>query len=40
MREKIAQGVRSLRDGKGADGDAFFAKMEAQFEMLERQGDK
>jgi Arc/MetJ-type ribon-helix-helix transcriptional regulator len=40
MREKIAQGVRSLRDGKGADGDAFFAKIEAQFEVLERQGDK
>jgi len=39
-REKIAQGVRSLRDGKGADGEAFFAKMEAEFEELDRQGHK
>ena len=40
IREKIALGVRSLRDGKGADGDAFFAKLEAEFEELERQGAK
>jgi predicted transcriptional regulator len=40
MREKIARGVRSLREGKGADGEAFFARMEAEFEEIERQGHK
>ena len=40
MREKIAQGICSLREGKGADGEAFFARMEAEFEELERQGHK
>ena len=40
IREKIAQGVRSLREGKGADGETFFAKMEAEFEELDRQGHK
>jgi hypothetical protein len=40
MHEKIAQGVRSLRAGQGTDGEAFFAKMDAEFEALERQGRK
>jgi hypothetical protein len=40
MRAKIAQGVRSLRAGKGTDGEALFAKMDADFEELERQGRK
>ena len=40
IREKIAQGVRSLREGKGADGEAFFARMEAEFDELEQQGHK
>jgi predicted transcriptional regulator len=40
MREKIAQGLCSLREGKGTDGEAFFARMEAEFEELERQGHK
>ncbi|MGA3397707.1 MAG: hypothetical protein ABSC95_00700 [Acetobacteraceae bacterium] len=40
VREKIAQGVRSLPDGKGTDGEAFFARMEAEFEELERHGRK
>jgi hypothetical protein len=40
MREKIAQGVRSLRAGKGIDGEALFATMDAEFEELERQGRK
>ncbi|HEY3847359.1 MAG TPA: hypothetical protein VGL95_09620 [Acetobacteraceae bacterium] len=40
IREKIVQGVRSLRAGKGTDGEAFFAKMEAEFEELARQGHK
>jgi antitoxin ParD1/3/4 len=40
VREKIAQGMRSLREGKGTDGDAFFAQMEAELAALERQGHK
>ena len=40
IREKIAQGLRSLREGKGTDGEAFFATMETEFEELERQGHK
>jgi hypothetical protein len=40
MREKIAQGLCSLREGKGTDGEAFFARIEAEFEDLERQGHK
>lgn len=40
MRDKIAQGVRSLREGNGTDGEAFFARMEADFEDLEQQGHK
>jgi hypothetical protein len=38
LHEKVAQGVRSLRAGQGTDGEAFFAKMDAEFEELERQG--
>jgi predicted transcriptional regulator len=38
--DKIARGVRSLRDGKGTDGEAFFATMEAEFEELAQQGRK
>ena len=40
IRGKIAQGLRSLREGKGTDGETFFAEMEAEFEELERQGRK
>jgi len=40
MREKIAQGVRSLREGKGIDGEAFFARMDAEFGALEQQRNK
>lgn len=40
IRQKIAHGVRSLRAGKGADGEAFFAEMEQEFEELGRQGRK
>jgi hypothetical protein len=36
IREKIAEGLRSLREGKGTDGEAFFAKLDAEFEELER----
>ena len=36
VREKIAQGLRSLREGKGTDGEAFFAELEVEFAELER----
>jgi hypothetical protein len=37
IREKIAQGLQSLREGKGTDGGAFFAEMYAELDELERQ---
>lgn len=40
VREKIAQGMQSLREGKGTDGEAFFAHVEAELAALERQGHK
>ena len=36
IREKIAAGVASLRAGKGVDGDAFMASMDAALAELER----
>lgn len=30
IREKIAAGIESLRQGKGIDGEAFFAELEAE----------
>ncbi len=38
IREKIAQGLQSLREGKGIDGEAFMAEMDAELAELERQG--
>lgn len=38
LREKIAQGVRSLREGKGTDGEAFMARMDSELAELERHG--
>jgi hypothetical protein len=38
IRAKVAQGVRSLREGKGADGESFMAAMDAELAELERQG--
>jgi uncharacterized protein YicC (UPF0701 family) len=38
IREKIAQGVRSLREGRVTDGAAFMARMDAELAELERQG--
>ena len=38
IRQKIAQGLQSLREGKGTDGEAFFAEMYAELDDLERQG--
>jgi hypothetical protein len=40
VREKIAQGVRSLREGKGTDGETFMAQMMAELGELEHQGHK
>jgi hypothetical protein len=36
VREKIAQGMQSLREGKGTDGEAFFAEIYAELDTLER----
>ncbi len=36
--EKIAQGVRSLREGRVTDGPAFMARMDAELAELERRG--
>lgn len=38
LREKIAEGVRSLREGDIVDGESFMADMEAELAALERQG--
>jgi hypothetical protein len=38
LREKIAEGVRSLRDGNLVDGESFMAEMDAELATLERQG--
>jgi hypothetical protein len=38
IREKIAQGMRSLREGRVTDGEAFMARMDAELAELERQG--
>ena len=35
IRKKIAAGMASLRAGKGADGDAFLAAMDAELAELE-----
>ena len=38
VRSEIAEGMASLRAGKGADGEAFMAGMDADLAALERQG--
>ncbi len=38
LRDKIARGMKSLRDGEGADGEAFMARMDAELAELEQQG--
>jgi hypothetical protein len=38
LRDKIAQGLQSLREGKGTGGEAFVAHMDAELAELERQG--
>jgi antitoxin ParD1/3/4 len=36
LRKKIAAGMASLRAGKSVDGEAFFAKIDAELAELER----
>lgn len=38
LREKIAQGAQSLREGRVTDGEAFMARMDVELAELERQG--
>ena len=37
IREKIAEGVQSLRKGKAVDGEAFMARLDAELAEPERQ---
>jgi hypothetical protein len=38
IRAKIAQGMRSLREGRSTDGGSFMSAMDAELAELERQG--
>jgi hypothetical protein len=38
VREQIAQGMQSLREGRVTDGEAFMVRMNAELAGLERQG--
>jgi hypothetical protein len=38
LHEKIAHGMRSLRAGRGTDGETFMARMDSELADLERQG--
>jgi predicted transcriptional regulator len=38
IREKIAQGLESARQGRLVDGEAVFARIDAELDELERQG--
>lgn len=40
IRQKIADGLASLRRGEGVDGDAVFDRIEAELDTLERNGHK
>ena len=40
IRRMIDEGFESLKQGKGVDGEAFFAQMEAELDELERSGHK
>jgi hypothetical protein len=37
IRDKVAQGARSLREGRVVDGDAFMAAMDAGLQTIEQQ---
>ncbi|MGV0762259.1 type II toxin-antitoxin system ParD family antitoxin [Tistrella mobilis] len=38
VREKIAEGMASLRAGEGVDGEAFLARLDAELAEMGRQG--
>ena len=38
IRRQIAEGLQSLRLGKGVDGEAVFDRIEAELDALERTG--
>jgi antitoxin ParD1/3/4 len=40
IRQKIADGLASLRRGEGTDGDSVFDRIEAELDTLERNGYK
>ena len=40
IRKKIADGLESLRQGRGLDGEAVFDRMEAELDSLARAGHK
>ena len=40
IREKIAEGLDSLRRGEGRDGDIVFDRIEAELDTVERTGHK
>jgi len=40
IRNKIADGLQSLRLGKGVDGEAVFDRIEVEIDDLERNGHK
>jgi antitoxin ParD1/3/4 len=40
IRSKIADGLQSLRLGKGVDGEAVFDRIEVEIDTLERNGHK
>lgn len=40
MREKIAAGMASLRAGRGSDGDAFMARLDAELAATAEQADE
>jgi hypothetical protein len=39
LREKIAQGARSLREGRATDGEVVMARMDDELAELERKGN-
>ena len=40
IQQKIAEGLQSLRSGKGVDGEAVFDRIEAELDTLELNGHK
>ena len=40
IQQKIAEGLQSLRSGKGVDGEVVFDRIEAELDTLELNGHK